>query len=892
MSAPRRSGPALSVSARLVVAILVPILALSIVGGRVVASRHTDVRRAERLAERLVVVDQLLDLRSALFVERVAAEILVPSRRPPDDVLTATAFGRRILQGGDALARATDDALAALAPADRPFAPERLAAVRADRAEWAGSPDTIRGRLEPLWDDTEALLEAGTAGVRATAVQLGDTDLIAAGTTFQRSIRLPAAAGEIFAALSDLWLSEPGDRARLQSVTAATAATFATSGLSFAQSLVVPGGEVDRFWNGPMQIPAGIAALLDEAQAGSLSSPDRAPGEPASVGVTLLESVDWTIRADELPELTAAGMSAEARRVADEARSAERLAVGLILLAIVLSVAVAVLFGRSIVAPVRRLTTRATRIGAGDLTADALPLRGPPDVAAASAALNDVVATLRLLGDKSQALADVDLEHPSLREQLPGELGASLQRSTEVLSTSIAEREELRAQLLHDATHDSLTGLANRSALRAALAALREPGMSAALPAIVFIDLDGFKQINDRQGHATGDAVLQVTAQRIEGLAPPGSTVARLGGDEFVLLVDGTDPATPEALAHSIVAAVAQPITVNTQTMRVRACAGVAIGDRAGGRLRGPSDLLQRADLAVYHAKQIGGGTVATYDAEFGRRVAQEADIERALSTALTPGSDELRLVFQPIVAAAGGLTSVEALVRWDRRRHGRVLPDSFVPIAERSGLIISLDRWTLHSAIRQLAAWADVPSMRAVPVSVNVSGRTLVHSTFVDDVAATLAEYGVAPQRLIVEVTETAIVTDLGLAGDRLQRLRDRGVRVAIDDFGTGYTSIAHLREMPVDELKIDGSFVHRLPDAGERVLVQMINDVADLLGLRTVAEGVETAEQAEVLRSIGCDALQGYYFSRPLDAGAMARWATDAAAVAAPPGADDQRR
>lgn len=880
-------------SARLVVAVLVPILALGVVGGRTVADRHQDVRRVDRLADRLVVIDQLLDLRTALFAERVAAELLVPGRRPPDDVLGATEFGTRVLDGQASLAAATDAALAALDPDERPFLPGELAAIRADRAVWGRSSDAIRERLDPLSRATQSALEGAVAQVRATAVDLGDAELIAAGTTFQRSLRLPETAGQIFGALSDLWLAAPADRARLQSEVAAAAATFETSSASFAQAVGGDDGPVAEFWRGPMQMPSAIAALLEQVQGGVLSTPERPAGEPISVGVSLLESVDWTIHADELPSIAAADMSRVASRVAGDATSTERITVVLVLLAVVLSVGVAVLFGRSIVAPVRRLTDRARQVGAGDLAHDALPLRGPPDVASASAALNDVVTTLRLLGQKSQALADVEFAHPSLQQQLPGDLGAALQRSTEVLSTSIAEREHLRAQLMHDATHDSLTGLANRAALRAALAGLRATGGPRSRAAIVFIDLDGFKLINDRQGHAAGDLVLQVTAQRIERLAPPACTVARLGGDEFVVLLDGVDPVTPVSLARSVIGAVADPIPFGAQMLTVRACAGVAISDLPGDPVLGPADLLQRADLAVYHAKRTGPGTLATYDTEFGRRVAQDDDVERALGGALQPGSDELRLVFQPIVAMSGPLMAVEGLVRWDRRRHGRVLPDDFVPVAERSGLVVALDLWMLRMTVRQLAAWADDPAMGKVPVCVNVSGRTLLQQGFVEDVTAALAAQGVAADRLVVEVTETALVTDLGLARQHLQRLRAAGVRVAIDDFGTGYTSIAHLREMPMDELKIDGSFVQRLPDPGERILVQMINDVARLLGVQTVAEGVETVAQAEILRSIGCDALQGYLYSEPLDAGAMARWAAQwAGAAKRRPAVESQRR
>ncbi|QYG94958.1 EAL domain-containing protein [Iamia sp. SCSIO 61187] len=800
-------------------------------------------------------------------------EILVPERRPPDAVLATTELGRQILDGPAPLASATDDALARLAPEHRPFDPEELAQIRAESDEWVRSPDTIRARLGPLTTRTEKVMLRYATATRFAAVELGDLDLIAAGTTFQRSIRLPDAAGEVVASLSDLWAAGPEDRPRLQSQVAAGVARFTTLSELFADSVTDPDGPVAAYWSSTVQVPPTIRSVLDEVESASLSSPDRRPGEPAAVGAALLEAIDWTIEADALPLIAAEVMIGVADDVADEARANERLTGGLVLLAIALSVTAAVLFGRSIVTPVRRLTDHAERIGRGELTLDPLPLGGPPEVATASVAFNDVVGTLRLLEQKGRALADVDLDHPSLHQALPGELGAALQRSTEVLSTSIVEREHLRSQLSHDATHDSLTGLANRAALMDALA--QQCAGQSPRAAAIFIDLDDFKRINDRLGHAGGDLVLQVVADRIAALAPTGSTVARLGGDEFVVVLSGATIDDAAERARAMVAAVAQPIRAGGQANRIKACAGVAAEDEASSPLAGPTDLLHRADLAVYDAKRVGPGTVVCFDAGFGDRVAHQNDVEEALAAALRPGADELRLVFQPIVATStGALVGVETLIRW-RRDGAWVMPDDFIPIAERSGLVVRLDLWVLQAATAQMAAWADVPELADMTVSVNLSGRTLMRPTLPAEVEAALRAYDLAPNRLIVEVTETALITDLDLAAAQIDRVRASGVRVAIDDFGTGYTSIAQLRALPVDELKIDGSFIRGLPETTDRVLLQIVEDLADHLELFTVAEGVETAGQVEELAAIGCGALQGYFFSRPLDPDALARWA-----------------
>jgi predicted signal transduction protein with EAL and GGDEF domain len=312
----------------------------------------------------------------------------------------------------------------------------------------------------------------------------------------------------------------------------------------------------------------------------------------------------------------------------------------------------------------------------------------------------------------------------------------------------------------------------------------------------------------------------------------------------------------------------------------------VATVDGPNAPIGGPTSLLQRADLAVYDAKQRGPGSVVCYDAGFGERIAQQTDIEGALAAALQPDADELRLVFQPIVSTStGAVNRFEALVRWQRPGHGHVAPDEFVPIAERTGLVVQLDKWVLRTAAGHLAAWATDPMLADASLAVNVSGRTLLQATFVADVAAALETHGVEPERVTLEVTETALVTDLGLVASQLERLRALGVRIAIDDFGTGYTSIAQLRALPVDDLKIDGSFVSRLPETGDWLLVKMISDVAGLLGLVTIAEGVETEAHIDALQRIGCDALQGYYFARPIEAEAIAEWVTHRALTMSEP-------
>jgi EAL domain-containing protein (putative c-di-GMP-specific phosphodiesterase class I) len=328
--------------------------------------------------------------------------------------------------------------------------------------------------------------------------------------------------------------------------------------------------------------------------------------------------------------------------------------------------------------------------------------------------------------------------------------------------------------------------------------------------------------------------------------------------------------------------------------LRVGASAGVALSGTARGVEHDPLDLLRRADLAVYAAKQRAGDPVAVYDDEMDQMVVDQEDIEEGLAEALHAG-DQLSLVYQPVLdALTGDTVGVEALVRWMRPGFGAVSPGVFVPIAERSGLVVDLDLWVLETALTQLAEWATSPSMEHLGLAVNVSGRSLLDPGFVDQFSEVLAGAEVDPTLLTLEVTETALVTDLDLAASQLEQLRTFGVRVAIDDFGTGYTSVAHLRAMPVDEIKIDSSFVQGLPERESYILIQMINELAHRLDVPTVAEGVETADQVDALREIGCDCLQGFLFARPMPATELASWigaelrraaAASADALATPP-------
>jgi diguanylate cyclase (GGDEF)-like protein len=430
--------------------------------------------------------------------------------------------------------------------------------------------------------------------------------------------------------------------------------------------------------------------------------------------------------------------------------------------------------------------------------------------------------------------------------------------------SQLRQLERYQAQLSHRATHDDLTDLANRALFeqeaRAAVEALgTTEGQTLSL---ALIDLDDFKAINDRLGHAVGDALLVVVAQRMRDCVRSDDTVARLGGDEFGLLLRGLSGDAATDVLDRITEALARPIRALGHDLLVKASVGLAQGWPDAT----PQELLRRADLAMYAAKERGKGRHAVYDTELEQHQAADAQLGAELRRALDRG--QFSLVYQPIVRLPDGAwVGVEALVRWDHPAWGHVGPDVFIPIAERTGLIVPLGDWILRTALRQAMEWIaafgpDAPGY----VGVNVSARQLCEPGLAAKVRAALADTRLDPDRLVVEVTETAVF-DGGVALDTLQNIVGLGVKVALDDFGTGHSSLGLLRTVPADALKVDKSFIDGISRASdEAVIATAMIQITDGLHLQAVAEGVETAEQAETLYRLGYRYAQGYHFSRPL--------------------------
>jgi diguanylate cyclase (GGDEF)-like protein len=430
------------------------------------------------------------------------------------------------------------------------------------------------------------------------------------------------------------------------------------------------------------------------------------------------------------------------------------------------------------------------------------------------------------------------------------------------LEGAIRSQAVLQQELSHQALHDPLTGLPNRLLLHRRIDAALERGMPGAL---LIVDLDGFKDINDRFGHAIGDDLLLGVAERIGALVGPVGLLARPGSDEFAVLLEDVGPAAAAHLGDAIVLAMRRPATVRGNELYATVSVGLRPLDAAGQTV----DMLRDADLALHAAKTAGRDQLVGYDEELReQRLAKTRTVER-LRAALD--HDELVVYFQPMVRLADGqFQAVEALVRWQPPGAAMIAPDEFIPAAEDSGLIVPLGEWVLRESCREAAVWHR---RHGVLLSVNVSPRQLREPDFAEVVRRALADSQLPAEALILEITEGVLV-DSGAQTEQaiahLALLRTDGVRVAVDDFGTGYSSLAYLRDLPIDFVKIDKSFLPTgAADSDQRTtLVRAIVDLAAGLGLGTVAEGVETIEQVELLRGLGCERAQGFYFARPAPA------------------------
>jgi len=451
------------------------------------------------------------------------------------------------------------------------------------------------------------------------------------------------------------------------------------------------------------------------------------------------------------------------------------------------------------------------------------------------------------------------------------EIGTLMTSFAKMLATIEQQTDEINQfprrldQLARQAFRDSLTSLPNRSLFMDRLAhALTRTERRGEQLAILFLDLDRFKVVNDSLGHGVGDQLLIGVSQRLASCLRPEDTIARLGGDEFAILIeDVKDDKAPAAVADRLTGELQQPFTVEGREVVITVSIGIAMST---AKRMTPEDILRDADLAMYHAKGKGKARYEIFDKSMNAPAQERMDLELDLRNAVARG--EFILHYQPILELpTGRIVEMEALVRWKHPQRGLLFPGDFVGLSEETGLIVPLGRWVLHEACRQTRQWQLATPGSSLAISVNLSARQLQQPGLVEEIAAVLRETRLDPGALRLEITETVVMHDAPTTLAKLEALKALGVQLAIDDFGTGYSSLGYLKRFPVDTLKIDRSFVKGIgQNVEDSAIVRAVITVAKSLGLAVTAEGIESADQLEQLRSLGCDHGQGYYFAKPM--------------------------
>ena len=438
--------------------------------------------------------------------------------------------------------------------------------------------------------------------------------------------------------------------------------------------------------------------------------------------------------------------------------------------------------------------------------------------------------------------------------------------------SDITERKQQEAQIEHLAFHDLLTGLPNRRLLIDRIqVAIAQAARDANGLALLFVDLDRFKTINDSLGHQAGDQLLRLVGERLKSWVRSGDTVSRVGGDEFIVLCPDCDsPEGASSLGDKLLGAIAQPYQIDDTELVITASIGIALYPDNGADA---NSLIGNADVAMYLAKENDRNNYQFYSPELNARNLERLQMELRLRHALEEG--EFLLYFQPQIDARDGkIVGAEALIRWLEPELGLIPPGRFIPLAEETGQIQAIGEWVLQQSCRHLKKWQEM-GLTNLPIAINLSARQFKQSSFVDTIGQTMAEHKLPAHLLELELTESMLMKDVPQTTAKLNQLKKMGFRISIDDFGTGFSSLNYLRHFPLDVLKIDQSFVRELFDEGAALaIIESIIALARSLGMRTVAEGVETAEQRAILESSGCDILQGYLISRPLPEAEFLEW------------------
>ncbi|MBO1518254.1 putative bifunctional diguanylate cyclase/phosphodiesterase [Oceanisphaera pacifica] len=435
---------------------------------------------------------------------------------------------------------------------------------------------------------------------------------------------------------------------------------------------------------------------------------------------------------------------------------------------------------------------------------------------------------------------------------------------TDRLSHSLNEANNELTEL---ALHDQLTRLPNRMLLEDRLKrAIYRSERSSGEFAVLFMNLDGFKAINETFGHHVGDKLLKAIARRLQQVSREGDTVSRIGGDEYVLLIEPASPEQSALMANRLIDALEQSFQISNQAVHASASIGIAIYPQDG---KSPHQLMVNSSAAMHHAKQQCRNSYRFFEQAMNADVQLQMQLQQDLRQAID--NNELMLYYQPkFKATDGSMSGLEALIRWQSAKHGFITPDRFLPLAESSGLIVLIGNWVINEACRQMKVWS-LQGHRDCSVAVNLSALQLQHTSLVDVVAATLKKHELSPSQLVLEVTESTAMHDAETSLKVLNNLSALGVAISIDDFGTGYSSLLYLKQLPANELKIDRGFITELEQGNDdEAIVQAIIALGKTLGMRIVAEGVETSEQQMLLTRLGCDILQGYLLGKPTPASA----------------------
>jgi diguanylate cyclase (GGDEF)-like protein len=595
--------------------------------------------------------------------------------------------------------------------------------------------------------------------------------------------------------------------------------------------------------------------------------------EVRTVADALMTHLDYLQQVGEFARTQSADILAQVDDIAIAAHQRNRVTLMVLVAVGIASAIFGFVVTHSFVRPLNLLRLQAERITGGELNAEAMRVDGPSDIRKVTHAINDMAGTLALVEEHMEALAGAEVgQRPYLR-QLPGHVGASMRTSMERVTALTSRLQMSESRLAEEARIDNLTGLANRFAVLEYLEHVvldqqqaADRGMTPRSVGVMFLDVDGFKSVNDSHGHAVGDVVLREIARRLSRSIRDIDFVARLGGDEFIVVVcDIVEPERLVGFGQRMIEEIEQPYTVGDQLFVVSASVGVTVlapGDSS-------MSAIERADAAVYQAKQRGRRRVEMFDKELQRSIEQQAEIELGLRQAIQHG--ELRMYLQPLADLTTGLPAgAEALVRWERPGFGLIAPGSFISIAERSGLIFELERWVLDAACRRLAGWKMMGQGAGMRLAVNISGRHLIEGDLIGDLDRALAATGADPNMLEIELTESQLLDDVDRASALLSEIRDRGIKVAIDDFGTGYSSMTYLQKLPVDIVKIDRSFiVSATTSEFDSTIVDTVVTIGRALTLDIVAEGIETIEQLAYAMDAGVTLGQGFFLARPMPAG-----------------------